>query len=196
LQVGQAGRWSAEHRVRALRNDEAYARLVDRRLLIGEVHDPRRHDRGDEQDRPLAHPEDAEVVTQLERARARRWGLGLHHGAPGRSPPGWELAWAFRAGCACTCARRLPLRSRGVTEGDLTQWDVVERAFREFEPEAIVHYGEMPSAPYSMIDREHAIFTQHNNVENTMNVLWAMRDLAPNAHLVKLGTMGEYGTPN
>jgi UDP-sulfoquinovose synthase len=59
-----------------------------------------------------------------------------------------------------------------------------------------VHYGEIPSAPYSMIDREHAIFTQHNNVENTMNVLWAMRDLAPDAHLVKLGTMGEYGTPN
>ena len=84
----------------------------------------------------------------------------------------------------------------GVTEGDLTEWDVVERVFREFEPEAIVHYGEIPSAPYSMIDREHAVFTQHNNVENTMNVLWAMRDLAPNAHLVKLGTMGEYGTPN
>jgi UDP-sulfoquinovose synthase len=87
-------------------------------------------------------------------------------------------------------------RTIGVTEGDLTEWEVVERVFREFEPEAIVHYGEIPSAPYSMIDREHAVFTQHNNVENTMNVLWAMRDLAPNAHLVKLGTMGEYGTPN
>ncbi|MFL5737177.1 MAG: NAD-dependent epimerase/dehydratase family protein [Actinomycetota bacterium] len=87
-------------------------------------------------------------------------------------------------------------RTIGVTEGDLTDWEVVERVFRDFEPEAIVHYGEIPSAPYSMIDREHAVFTQHNNVENTMNVLWAMRDLAPNAHLVKLGTMGEYGTPN
>jgi UDP-sulfoquinovose synthase len=87
-------------------------------------------------------------------------------------------------------------RTIGVTEGDLTDWDVVERVFRDFEPDSIVHYGEIPSAPYSMIDREHAVFTQHNNVENTMNVLWAMRDLAPNAHLVKLGTMGEYGTPN
>jgi UDP-sulfoquinovose synthase len=84
----------------------------------------------------------------------------------------------------------------GVTEGDLTDWDVVERVFREFEPEAIVHYGEMPSAPYSMIDREHALFTQTNNVMNTLNVLYAMAELAPDAHLVKLGTMGEYGTPN
>ena len=44
----------------------------------------------------------------------------------------------------------------GVTEGDLTEWDVVEPLFRDFAPEAIVHYGEMPSAPYSLISREHA----------------------------------------
>ncbi|MGH2589687.1 MAG: NAD-dependent epimerase/dehydratase family protein, partial [Actinomycetota bacterium] len=71
----------------------------------------------------------------------------------------------------------------GVTEGDLLDWDVVERVFREFRPEAIVHYGEMPSAPYSMIDREHAVFTQTNNVMNTLNVLYAMAELAPEAHL-------------
>jgi UDP-sulfoquinovose synthase len=84
----------------------------------------------------------------------------------------------------------------GVTEGDLLDWDVVDRVFREFRPEAIVHYGEMPSAPYSMIDREHAVFTQHNNVIGTLNVLYGMAEHAPDAHLVKLGTMGEYGTPN
>jgi UDP-sulfoquinovose synthase len=84
----------------------------------------------------------------------------------------------------------------GVTEGDLTEWPVVEELFRSFQPEAIVHYGEIPSAPYSMKDREHAVFTQTNNVVNTLNVLWAMRDITPDAHLVKLGTMGEYGTPN
>jgi UDP-sulfoquinovose synthase len=84
----------------------------------------------------------------------------------------------------------------GVTEGDLCDWAVVERLFREFDPEAIVHYGEMPSAPYSHISREHAVFTQYNNVINTLNVLWAMREFTPDAHLVKLGTMGEYGTPN
>jgi UDP-sulfoquinovose synthase len=84
----------------------------------------------------------------------------------------------------------------GVTEGDLTDWAVVERLFREHQPEAIVHYGEIPSAPYSMIDREHAVFTQTNNVVGTLNVLYAMAEFAPEAHLVKLGTMGEYGTPN
>jgi UDP-sulfoquinovose synthase len=83
-----------------------------------------------------------------------------------------------------------------VTEGDLLEWPVVERVFEEFHPEAIVHYGELPSAPYSMKDRHHSVFTQENNVLGTLNVLWAMAELAPEAHLVKLGTMGEYGTPN
>ncbi len=83
-----------------------------------------------------------------------------------------------------------------VTEGDLTDWDLVERVFREFQPEAVIHYGEQPSAPYSLIDRHKAVFTQQNNVINTLNVLWAIRDITPDAHLVKLGTMGEYGTPN
>ena len=84
----------------------------------------------------------------------------------------------------------------GYTEGDLCDWEVTEPLFRDFHPDAVVHYGEQPSAPYSMKDREHALFTQTNNVVNTMNVLWAIREHAPDCHLVKLGTMGEYGTPN
>ncbi len=84
----------------------------------------------------------------------------------------------------------------GVTEGDLTDWPMVEKLFADVEPEAIIHYGEMPSAPYSFISREHAVYTQYNNVIGTLNVLWAMRDYLPDAHMVKLGTMGEYGTPN
>ena len=84
----------------------------------------------------------------------------------------------------------------GMTTGDLTDWEVVRDVIGAFAPEAIVHYGEMPSAPYSMKDRDHAVFTQSNNLVGTLNVLYAMRDLAPEAHLVKLGTMGEYGTPN
>jgi UDP-sulfoquinovose synthase len=63
-------------------------------------------------------------------------------------------------------------------------------------PDTIIHYGEIPSAPYSMIDRDHAWNTQRNNVEGTLNLLFAMHEVAPDAHLVKLGTMGEYGTPN
>jgi UDP-sulfoquinovose synthase len=83
----------------------------------------------------------------------------------------------------------------GVAEDDICEYEVVERIFRDHQPEAIVHYGEMPSAPYSHKSREHAVFTQYNNVVGTLNVLWAMAELAPQAHLVKLGTMGEYGTP-
>src|SRR6185436_14223702 len=63
-------------------------------------------------------------------------------------------------------------------------------------PEALVHFAEQRAAPYSMIDREHAVHTQFTNVIGTLNVLYALKDYAPNCHLVKLGTMGEYGTPN
>jgi UDP-sulfoquinovose synthase len=65
-----------------------------------------------------------------------------------------------------------------------------------FQPEAIVHFAEQRSAPYSMIDRKHAVFTQVNNVVGTLNLLFAIRELAPDCHIIKLGTMGEYGTPN
>ena len=86
-------------------------------------------------------------------------------------------------------------RQIDVFVGDLTDPQFVDDVFASFAPDSIVHYGEQPSAPYSMIDRRHAVQTQRNNVEGTLNVLFAMRDLAPDAHLVKLGTMGEYGTP-
>jgi UDP-sulfoquinovose synthase len=87
-------------------------------------------------------------------------------------------------------------REIGVTFGDLTDPAVVDDVIGATPPDAVVHFGEMPSAPYSMKDRERAVFTQTNNVVGTLNVLYAMRDRAPRAHLVKLGTMGEYGTPN
>lgn len=81
-------------------------------------------------------------------------------------------------------------------EGDLRDYKTLERAIRMMNPDAIVHLGEMPSAPYSMIDIDHCTFTQTNNILSTLNILFAMRDICPNAHLIKLGTMGEYGTPN
>jgi len=80
--------------------------------------------------------------------------------------------------------------------GDLRNYGIVEKTLQSFQPEAIVHYGEQPSAPYSMIDHNRAVFTQVNNVTSTLNLIWAMRRVAPACHLVKLGTMGEYGTPN
>ena len=66
----------------------------------------------------------------------------------------------------------------------------------QIRPEAIIHYAEQPSAPYSMRGRDSCFFTQHNNVMGTINLLFAMKKHCPNAHLIKLGTMGEYGTPN
>lgn len=80
--------------------------------------------------------------------------------------------------------------------GDLTDYTFLEPLIRRFQPEAIVHYGEQRAAPYSMIDRRHAVFTQVNNIVGTLNVLYAIADHVPDCHLVKLGTMGEYGTPN
>jgi len=80
--------------------------------------------------------------------------------------------------------------------GDVMDYDFLASTIKEFEPEAIVHFAEQRAAPYSMIDRKHAIFTQVNNVVGTLNVLFALREFAPECHLIKLGTMGEYGTPN
>jgi UDP-sulfoquinovose synthase len=87
-------------------------------------------------------------------------------------------------------------RSLDFRRGDLREYHHVLNLFRSFEPEAIVHLGEMPSAAYSMMDVQHAVFTQTNNIVTTLNILHAMREACPEAHLVKLGTMGEYGTPN
>ena len=81
-------------------------------------------------------------------------------------------------------------------EGDLTDWEFVRDSVSDFRPEAIVHLGECSSAPYSMIDLQHTVLVQQNNIVGTLNILHAMRDITPDAHLVKLGTMGEYGTPN
>ena len=80
--------------------------------------------------------------------------------------------------------------------GSIEDPDFLERVIVETRPEAIVHYGEQPSAPYSMASREQAVETQQANVIGTLNLLFFMREHVPDAHLVKLGTMGEYGTPN
>jgi UDP-sulfoquinovose synthase len=80
--------------------------------------------------------------------------------------------------------------------GDVTEYDFLSSVIEDFEPEAVVHFAEQRAAPYSMIDRKHAVFTQVNNVVGTLNLLFALREFQPDCHLIKLGTMGEYGTPN
>jgi UDP-sulfoquinovose synthase len=67
--------------------------------------------------------------------------------------------------------------------------------FDEFQPDVIIHYAEQPSAPYSMAGRDRAVATQRNNVVGTLNVLHAIKRHVPDSHLIKLGTLGEYGTP-
>ncbi len=83
-----------------------------------------------------------------------------------------------------------------VLVGDVTDYDFLASAMEAMEPDVAIHFAEQRSAPYSMIDRQHAAFTQVNNVVGTLNLLFAIREFQPECHLIKLGTMGEYGTPN
>ncbi|MGJ8546870.1 MAG: NAD-dependent epimerase/dehydratase family protein [Sulfitobacter sp.] len=87
-------------------------------------------------------------------------------------------------------------KSVDVRIGDLNDWSFISSVFEEFRPETIIHYAEQPSAPYSMMDRTAARLTLDNNLGVTFNTIHAMNEFTPDAHLVKLGTMGEYGTPN
>jgi UDP-sulfoquinovose synthase len=80
--------------------------------------------------------------------------------------------------------------------GDIADYDFLSAVVMRFAPDAIVHFAQQRSAPFSMIDRAHALITQLENLKGTLNVLFAIKEHAPECHLVKLGTMGEYGTPN
>lgn len=93
-------------------------------------------------------------------------------------------------------SRQKLLKQADIVEGDLTDYELVSELLQKHKPDAIVHLGECPSAPYSMMSADKAAWVQQNNVVGTLNILFAMRDIVPNCHLVKLGTMGEYGTPN
>jgi UDP-sulfoquinovose synthase len=102
----------------------------------------------------------------------------------------------------CTLSDRLKTwqeltgKQIGLFVGDVTDYDFLSSTIKAFGPEAVVHFAEQRAAPYSMIDRKHAVFTQVNNVVGTLNLLYALREFQPDCHLIKLGTMGEYGTPN
>ena len=79
--------------------------------------------------------------------------------------------------------------------GDMRDYEFVENLIKKYKPRAIVHFAEQPSAPYSMVDARHAVETHENNVNGTLNLLFVLKKFAPDCHLIKLGTMGEYGTP-
>ncbi len=80
--------------------------------------------------------------------------------------------------------------------GDCCEYSFLAPIFKEFQPEAVIHYAEQPSAPYSMLNHEAARITLNNNLQSTMNIAWAIHEHVPTCHIVKLGTMGVYGTPN
>ncbi len=139
------------------------------------------------------------------------WSLAVYLGARGHDVGGCDLflrrEWVAEVGgqTAIPIARmtdRLEAyrdnfgRNLVFRKGDLRNYNFVLNCFRSFEPDAIVHLGENPSAPFSMIDVEHCVFTHVNNLVGTLNILHAMKESCAHAHLVKLGTMGEYGTPN
>ena len=139
------------------------------------------------------------------------WSLAVHLTALGHEVAGADLflrrQWVEEMGSdsaipISAMERRLAAlrhcfgRTCYFVEGDLRDYDFVERILVDFQPDAIVHLGECPSAPYSMIDVHHAVFVQTNNLVTTFNLLFAMKSVRREAHLVKIGTMGEYGTPN
>lgn len=138
------------------------------------------------------------------------WTLAIHLAARGHEVAGIDnyarRLWVGQMGSQSAIpiapmAERLSAYRRQLGQnlrfyrGDLTDWSFVQNAYRSFRPETVVYLGEMPSAPYSMIDVHTAVYTQTNNIMGTLVSLHAMREAAPDAHLVKLGTMGEYGTP-
>ncbi len=127
------------------------------------------------------------TVTALDNFAKREWekALGIEPLVP--VPPLAERARLWRD---------VTGREIKVIEADLNCYSAVEEAIAAARPDAIIHYGEQPSAPFSMMDQRRSVLTQTNNITGTLNVLWALREHAPDCHLVKLGTMGEYGTPN
>lgn len=80
--------------------------------------------------------------------------------------------------------------------GDVANYEFLLNAFKTSVPDVIIHYAEQPSAPYSMISRDKAAFTIQNNLTSTLNIAYAVKEVNPDCHIIKLGTMGEYGTPN
>lgn len=80
--------------------------------------------------------------------------------------------------------------------GDVTNYEFLLSLMKEYNPDVVIHYAEQPSAPYSMLNRDKAAFTLQNNLISTLNIVYAAKELNPDCHIIKLGTMGEYGTPN
>lgn len=95
-------------------------------------------------------------------------------------------------------ARWKELTGRDIVWRNLDMCDAegLDSLILEFLPDAVVHFAEQRSAPFSMISREHAVRTQVNNIVGNLNLLYSIHEIVPDCHLIKLGSMGEYGAPN
>jgi len=80
--------------------------------------------------------------------------------------------------------------------GDCADYRTLYTIVDKVKPDTIIHYAEQPSAPYSMKGYDEAVLTFNNNLTSTFNLIWAVIQCVPQCHIIKLGTMGEYGTPN
>ncbi len=139
------------------------------------------------------------------------WSLAVHLARQGHEVGGCDAYlrrdWVAEMGSqSATPIRRMTERLEVFREhfgrnlqfkrGDVCDANFLNNCLKAFQPDAIVHLAEMPSAPFSMADLEHCRFTMMNNLMSTLNVVYAMKEICPQAHLLKLGTMGEYGTPD
>ena len=127
------------------------------------------------------------TVAIVDNLIRRHWDneLGVQTLTPIRSLPERLRAWRDASG-----------KTIDSFVGDITEYEFLASFIQNFAPDAVIHFAEQRSAPYSMIDRRHAVSTQVNNVVGTLNLAFALRELRKDCHLIKLGTMGEYGTPN
>src|SRR5881296_2064357 len=139
------------------------------------------------------------------------WATALHLSRAGHDVVGIDSLVRRRWDRECGTQSLIPIKTMGQRvalwrrrtghridwqEMDLCDARAVTELILKAKPDALVHFAEQRSAPFSMIDLPHATLTQVNNLVGTLNLLFALRDHAPKAHLIKLGTMGEYGTPN
>jgi len=126
-------------------------------------------------------------VVGVDNFSRRRWvaEVGSHSATPVKSM--LERLVAFER----TFGRKI-----GFEYGDLRDYGFVHHVLDKYKPDAVFHFGEQSSAPYSMMNVDNAVFTQTNNIVGTLNVLHAIRKTVPQCHLIKMGSMGEYGTPN
>ena len=83
-----------------------------------------------------------------------------------------------------------------IYETDCSNYENIFKIIKKHKPEAIIHFAELPSAPFSMLNKVFSWETIRNNLESTFNIVHAVKEISSNTHIIKLGTMGEYGTPN